>query len=131
MPNMNFIFGLVTGLVLLFAAVPRFQVTNATAPAIDVYDGFETAGLSKVWDTDRFEPGAAQMQTNIFRAGPGPAKITVRPRDKFEAGIKGSKDSERDELLEAKKLTSKEDAAYEQSFSMRSEEHTSELQSLR
>src|ERR1017187_831 len=94
----------VIGWALLSGGISRAQVTNATAPAIDVYDGFETAGLSKVWDTDRFEPGAA--------------KITVRPRDKFEAGIKGSKDSERDELLEAKKLTSKEDVAYEQSFSM-------------
>ena len=108
----------VIGWALLSGGISRAQVASATAPAMDVYDGFETAGLSKVWDTDRFEPGAVQMQTNIFRAGHGAAKITVRPRDKFEAGIKGSKDSERDELLEARKLTSKEDAAYEQSFSM-------------
>ena len=108
----------VAGCLLLSGGAAPAQETNASTPAINVYDGFETAGLSKVWDTDRFEPGAVQMQTNIFRAGHGAAKITVRPRDKFEAGIKGSKDSERDELLEAKKLTSKEDVAYEQSFSM-------------
>jgi hypothetical protein len=118
MPKLNFIFSLVVGFSLLSTGVAHAQATRASAPVIDVYDGFETAGLSKVWDTDRFESGAVQMQTNVFRAGHGAAKITVRPRDKFEAGIKGSKDSERDELLEAKKLTSKEDVAYEQSFSM-------------
>ncbi|MGA2240521.1 MAG: polysaccharide lyase [Verrucomicrobiota bacterium] len=108
----------IIGWALLAGGIPRAQVTNTTVTTIGAYDGFETASLSKVWDTDRFEPGAVQMQTNIFRAGHGAAKITVRPRDKFEAGIKGSKDSERDELLEAKKLTSKENAAYEYSFSM-------------
>jgi hypothetical protein len=35
---------------LLSGGISRAQVTNATAPAIDVYDGFETASLSKVWD---------------------------------------------------------------------------------
>ncbi len=105
-------------ILTLFSGVSRAQTTNVKAVAIDVYDGFETPGLSKVWDTDRFESGAVTIQTNIVRAGHAAAKITVRPRDKFEAGIKGSKDSERDELLEAKKLTAKEDAAYEQSFSM-------------
>jgi hypothetical protein len=118
MVKLNLIAMLVVGWALLSGGISRAQVTNATATVIDIYDGFETAGLSKVWDTDRFVPGAVEMQTNIFRAGHGAAKITVRPRDKFETGIKGSKDSERDELLEARKLTSKEDAAYEQSFSM-------------
>jgi hypothetical protein len=108
----------VIGWALLSGVISRAQVTNATAPAIDVYDGFEAAGLSKVWDTSRFVPGAVQMQTNIFRAGRGAAKITVLPRDTYEAGINGSRDSERDELMEAKKLTSKENAAYEYSFSM-------------
>jgi Polysaccharide lyase len=58
------------------------------------------------------------MQTNIFRVGHGAAKIVVHAKDKFEAGINGSRDSERAELLEAKKLTSKENQAYEFSFSM-------------
>jgi hypothetical protein len=109
---------LLIGWTFLSGGVARAQVTSAAKPAMDVYDGFETARLSELWSTDRFEPGAVEMQTNIVRAGHSAAKITVRPRDKFEAGIQGSKDSERDELLEAKKLTSKEDAAYEQSFSM-------------
>jgi hypothetical protein len=73
--------------------------------------------LSKVWDTSRFVPGAVQMQADIFRAGHGAAKITVHARDTYEAGINGSRDSERDELMEARKLTSKENEAYEYSFS--------------
>ena len=116
--KLNFIFGLVTGVALSSAGISHSQEAKASASAVNIYDGFETAGLSRVWDADRFEAGAVEMQTNIFRAGHGAAKITVRPRDKFEAGIKGSKDSERDELLEAKKLISKEDVVYEQSFSM-------------
>ena len=118
MPNLNFIFGLVAGLVLSSAGISRAQAVNATATALDVYDGFETPGLSKLWETSRFTPGAVTMQSNIVRAGHGAAQITVRSRDKFEAGIKGSKDSERDELLEARKLVSKEDINYEYSFSM-------------
>jgi hypothetical protein len=116
MPKTNFIFRLVAGFLLLSAGISRAQVANA--PGIDVYDGFETTDLNKVWDTSRFVPGAVEMQTNIFRAGRGAAKITLRARDTYEAGINGSKDSERDELMEAKKLTSKENGAYEFSFSM-------------
>ena len=114
----NCIVKLVVGLSLLSAGSSRADETHASGPALDVYDGFETSSLSKVWDTDRFVPGAVEMQTNIFRAGHGAAKITVRANDKFEAGINGNSDSERAELLEARKLTSKEHEAYEFSFSM-------------
>ena len=75
MSKLNFIFRLVAGLSLLSAGISRAQDTKRSAD-IDVYDGFETSNLSKVWDTDRFVPGAVQMQTNIFRAGHGAAKIT-------------------------------------------------------
>ena len=116
MPKMIFAFRWAAGLLLLSAGIARAQTTNA--PGLEVYDGFETAGLSKVWDTDRFVPGAVEMQTNLFRAGRGAAKITLRARDTFEAGINGNKDSERDELMEASKLNSKENINYEYSFSM-------------
>jgi Polysaccharide lyase len=105
----------VAGLLLLSAGTSRAQDTNAF---LDVYDGFETPTLSKLWSTDRFAPGAVQMQTNIFRGGHSAVEITVRSKDKFEAGINGNSDSERAELLEAKKLTAKEKEAYEFSFSM-------------
>jgi len=108
----------VAGCLLLSGGISRAQVTNATTTAINVYDGFETANLSKVWSTDRFVPGAVEMQTNIVRAGHGAAKITVHARDKFEAGINGNKDSERAELREGtKQLVSKENVNYEYSFS--------------
>jgi hypothetical protein len=113
--KLNFTFKLAAILLLLRAGISRAQ--DATPP-IDVYDNFETPTLGKVWSTDRFAPGAVQMQTNIFRAGHSAVQITVRPKDKFEAGINGDSDSERAELLEAKKLTSKENEAYEFSFSM-------------
>src|ERR1700712_5491431 len=100
--------------VLVVANVSRAQITAGT----DVYDGFETSVLGKFWSTDRFERGAVEMQTNIVRAGHGAAKITVHTGEKFEAGVNGDKDSERAELLEPKKLVSKENASYEQSFSM-------------
>jgi len=116
MPKFHLISNLVVGLLLFSAGVGCTPTANGSA--IDVYDGFETAGLSGIWDTDRFEPGAVTMQTNIVRAGHGAAKITVHPRDKFEAGSPGSSGSERDELREAKKLTSRENIPYEFSFSM-------------
>jgi len=86
--------------------------------AIDIYDGFETPVLGKLWDTDRFVSGAVQMQTNVVRAGHGAAMVTVQSGEKFEAGVNGNKDSERAELLEARKLTAKEGTAFEQSFSL-------------
>jgi len=118
MVKLQSILKLVAGLLFLSTVISRAADAPATGPLLDVYDGFETSTLSQVWDTDRFVPGAVEMQTNIFRAGHGAAKITVRSNDKFEAGINGNSDSERAELLEAKKLTSKEHEAYEFSFSM-------------
>jgi hypothetical protein len=103
--------------IIQVACFSILMADNSSAQ-IDIYDGFESPSLSQIWDTDRFVPGAVEMQTSIVRAGHGAAKISVRPQDKFEAGINGNKDSERDELLEAKKLTAKENSAYEQSFSM-------------
>ena len=96
------------------------QVPHATGPArdVDVYDGFETKTLSKVWDTSRFEPGAVMMQSEIVRSGHGAAKITVRAHDIYEAGTKGNLPTERAELMEARELVSKEGGNYEYSFSM-------------
>jgi hypothetical protein len=92
-------------------------VNFCVAQGVDVYDGFETPKLSKLWSTDRFVPGAVTMQTNIARAGRSAAQITVHAGEKFEAGINGNKDSERAELLEAKKLVARENVAYEYAFS--------------
>lgn len=92
--------------------------THTPASGIDVRDAFETRGLSRIWDTGRFVPGAVTMQSEVVRAGRGAAKVVLHSRDKFEAGVKGSKDTERDELLEASRLYSTEGKTYEYSFSM-------------
>jgi hypothetical protein len=84
---------------------------------IDVHDGFETRGLSAIWATDRFEPGAVTMQSQFVRAGKGAAKVVLHSRDKFEAGIQGDKDSERAELAEPERLYSREGVTYEYVFS--------------
>jgi hypothetical protein len=106
---------IVAGMIIVLV-IPR---ASGTPPAgIDVYDGFETPTLSTLWDTSRFVPGAVEIQANIVRAGHSAAKVAVHSGDKFEAGTNGNKDTERAELMEARKLTSKEDVTYEQSFSM-------------
>jgi hypothetical protein len=91
-----------------------------TCPAVSVYDGFESQTLSNVWQTILLAPGALKIQSRIVRAGHGTAEITLHARDKFEPGINGDSDSERDELVEAKPwVTRTEDnCAYEYSFSM-------------
>jgi hypothetical protein len=94
------------------------QVHSATDPARDVYDGFETMTLSRIWATSRFVPGAVTMQSDIVRAGRAAAKIIVRANDKYEAGTKGNLPTERAELMEARDLVSKEGNNYEYSFSM-------------
>ncbi len=104
-------------LLALSSAVACTQRVRASKP-IDVYDGFESAQLGDLWDTDRFAPGAVTMQREVVRAGRGAARIVVHSRDKFEAGINGNRDSERAELLEARRLTSRENATYEYAFSM-------------
>jgi Polysaccharide lyase len=107
--------GLATGLI---ASIGYRKWARAPMSNIDVYDGFETDKLSRIWNSDRFERGAVTMQSKIVRAGHGAAKVVVHSHDKFEAGINGNADSERAELLEASKLISKENKTYEYSFSM-------------
>ena len=102
-------------MLLLAAPAP---VTAQTAARIDVYDGFDGSALSNLWETDRFTPGAVEMQSAVTRAGHGAVKITLRSRDTFEAGQNGNADSERDELLEARRLVSVENQTYEYSWSM-------------
>ncbi len=91
---------------------------RAAATAVDVYDGFETPALSKLWERSRFEASAVVMESKVVRAGHQAVAITVAPNDMFEAGQNGSADSERDELMEARTLTALEGKSYEQSFSM-------------
>jgi hypothetical protein len=107
----------IIGLLFLSAGISHAQNTNAP-PRIDVHDDFETSELSKFWSTDVFKPGAVTSETDLVRAGQRAVKITLRAKDIFEAGQNGDSDSERDELMEARKLVSKENETYEYSFSM-------------
>ena len=84
---------------------------------INVYDSFETPGLSPLWAQDRMEPGAVVMQSAIVRSGHSAAKVTLHTGDVFEAGQGKSRDTERDELREANKLVSAENKDYELKFS--------------
>jgi len=104
--------------LLLLATACSTRYEDSPTQRIDVYDGFETPGLSKAWETTGFVPGGVTMQTEIARSGRSALKIVVHSRDKFEAGINGDNDSERAELKEARRLMSKENVTYEQSFSV-------------
>jgi hypothetical protein len=97
---------------LLLAACSAGRDSSAS-----VYDGFESRSLSRLWATDRFAPGAVSMQSQVVRAGHGAARIVLHAGDVFEAGIKGSKDSERAELAEPERLYERENETYEFSFS--------------
>jgi hypothetical protein len=89
------------------------------APQREVYDDFEGGKLSKVWDQDRFVPGAVELQSAVVRAGRGAAQITVHQNDKFEdIGPNQSKPTERAELLEREDLVTREGAGFAYSFSI-------------
>ena len=118
MPKLNFSFFVAASLAFLPVSTSNGQSSGSSAKGVDVYDGFETSKLSRLWESERFEPGAVMMQTNIVRTGHGAARVVVHTHDKFEAGLNGNNDSERDELLEARKLVAREGVNYEQSFSM-------------
>jgi Polysaccharide lyase len=90
----------------------------AGADGTEVYDGFETPFLSRVWLETRFFPGAVVMQSRIVRAGRSAAEITVREHDLFSPGVPASTSTERDELKEAPELWSRIDRDYSYSFSM-------------
>ena len=85
---------------------------------LPVHDDFESRELSKIWDTSRLVISAISFQSAIVHTGHGAIKITLHEGDRYEAGNDSSKVSERDELLEARKLVSKEHSSYEYAFSM-------------
>ena len=106
-------------LLLFFATLPALaQTLPAPGAPIDVYDGFNGPKLSPLWETSRIVPGALTLQSALVRAGHGAVQLTLHANDKFEAGISGDQDSERDELTEARALTSRENTPYEFSWSM-------------
>ncbi len=101
-------------LLLVVLLLPGF-IAMAQLP---VTDGFESKNLSKLWDTSRFAKGAVIMQDQVVKSGHSAAMVTVKMGEKYEAGNDSSAESERAELLEAKKLVGRENKTYEYSFSM-------------
>jgi hypothetical protein len=85
---------------------------------LPVHDDFEKKELNAIWDTILIEKKAFIIQNEIKHSGQSAIKITLHQGDKYEAGNDSSLVSERDELLEARKLFSKEDTTYEYQFSM-------------
>jgi hypothetical protein len=80
------------------------------------YDDFENPALATCWETNKFLPGAVQIQSSVVRAGRGAARITLRSGDQIPQE-KGSV-LERAELQEARRLWSLEGSAYAYSFSL-------------
>jgi hypothetical protein len=111
---------LAAGLLALWATLsPAQDPKPATPPTPDeVYDGFEAPQLSPVWDTTKFDPGAVTLQSDVVRAGQRAARIVLRPGDYYERGTNGDLDTERAELMESRKLISREGVLYEYTFSI-------------
>ena len=71
---------------------------------MNIYDGFETIKLSKIWTTDRMAGDALQMQTVIVKKGNSAARITLHSGAVFETGLDKHLNSERNELREVNNL---------------------------
>lgn len=85
---------------------------------LNVYDGFEDSKLNKIWTNTRMEQNAFEIQSKIAHCGKSAAKITLRYGDKVEINDGKDKDSERDELMESRRLYAVEDIKYEYQFSV-------------
>jgi hypothetical protein len=83
---------------------------------INVYDGFETSSVKKVWETKKLIPGSLEIQSSIVRSGKSAAKITLRAGDQIDKE-KGTI-LERTELSENRKFWAREDLYYSYSFSL-------------
>jgi Polysaccharide lyase len=85
---------------------------------INVYDGFESRRLSRIWETDRMVPASLEIQSDVVCKGKRAAKITLRTGDIYEPGTGKSAPTERDELEETGFLESVAGIKYEYQFSM-------------
>jgi hypothetical protein len=85
---------------------------------LNVYDGFETLRLNRIWTYERLERSSFEIQSDIVRSGKNAAKITLKYGDKVELNEGKDKDTERDELMESRRLYAIEDIKYDYQFSM-------------
>jgi Polysaccharide lyase len=104
--------------ILGSVVVAATLLSQQPAPPINVYDGFEGPSLSNLWNTISIAPNSAWIQSSIVRAGHGALRIDLHSRDTFMTGRDGDADSERDELLGARPLTTRQNKLYDISWSM-------------
>jgi hypothetical protein len=93
-------------------------LSQPSAPPINVYDGFDGPSLSNLWNTISIAPNSVRIQSSIVRAGHGALRIDLHSHDIFLTGRDGDADSERDELLEARPLSTRQNKLYDFSWSM-------------
>lgn len=105
-------------IVYLFIFSSLLAYAQSSRPLIDVYDGFEGPVLSNLWATESLVPSSVSIESSIVRAGRSALRIDLHPNDGFWRGVGGDADSERDELREARPLTTRENGLYEFSWSM-------------
>ena len=103
---------------VFFLAVLTITGINCQQAHINVYDGFESPGLSEIWSTERMELRSFEIQSKIVRNGRNAAEITLKTGDIVEPATNKNKSSERDELMESHSLYSVEGIKYEYQFSM-------------
>jgi len=104
--------------LILAQTIPIQTAPEMTKEPINVYDGFETSTLSRIWMTVALAPESVSTQSDIVRAGHSALRITLHSHDVFNAGLQGDSDSERDELVEAYPFTTRGGIPYESSWSM-------------
>jgi hypothetical protein len=73
----------------IFLLICGVITITACKSSVDVYEGFEKPGLSRIWSSDRMVKGAFKIQSDIVRQGQSAAMITLKPGDVFEAGTNG------------------------------------------
>jgi hypothetical protein len=115
-PSSTLLSPLLTG--ILWSAGAATLLSQPFASSIDVHDGFEGPSLSNIWNTVSLVPNSASIQSSVVRAGHSALRIDLHPHDIFRPGLSGDADSERDELLEALPLTTRQNRLYEFSWSM-------------
>lgn len=79
-------------------------------------DDFEGDSLKALWRTDKFIPGALQLQSDVVRNGKKACRLTLRPGDQIAEEL--GTIFERAEIRELNSLMADEDKTYLYSFSL-------------
>lgn len=103
--------------IILYVLLVQTLISGCkTGKTQNISDDFENDSLSSIWTSDKFLPGAFNIQSYQKRSGNKAVMLTVKPGDQIDEE-KGTI-LERAELKESKKLFSVENSEYEYSFSL-------------